>query len=217
MYKIILLIAFACAVFACKKDNNPNSGSTDNISRINASWDNENIIKTYSANQLNEFAEYSFSGVAGNYFGFISSFRINDKEKIEIRFGTLLSSHSSLTHEEILTIISPGSKNFGSLGAYSSYPQLKPGCAEIAFTDKNSTRWCSTHISERQTDYGIETNVEIDQPQSEFVIDKVKKVPVSKNEGYLVTGHFVCTLYEVNDEHQKKIKGNFSGIVSNSN
>jgi|GEM_PF-6783089 len=218
MYRLIIVIVVACIGMSCKKELSKNLGDQVSIASIDLTSDDENIIKDYAPRQPNEFSQYSFGGFAGNYFGYVSSFRISEKEKIEIRFGTVLSQNSMLTSKETLMLISPGKKNFGSLGVYSSYPQIKPGCAEIAFTDKKSTRWSSTKITERQTSYGIKTTVEISQPGSEFIIDKVLDITVSDTiPGYRVTGHFTCRIYEVNGQRTKHLKGNFSGIIGNSN
>jgi hypothetical protein len=209
---------FVCAVAACKKELSQHTDPAAAVSSIVVSCDDENIVKEYSPNSHNDFSQYSFGGVAGTYFGYISSFKINNKENIEIRFGTLLSQHNVLSNEETMELIAPGTRDYGSLGVYSSYPQIKPNRAEIAFTDKKSVRWSSTRIKEKQTEYGIEAEVEITQPHGEFVVDKIKDMLISDTaKGYMVSGHFKCMVFEVNGKRSKEMKGNFSGVVSNSN
>jgi hypothetical protein len=206
-----------CAGYGCKKENKTTvAPKADNISEIVATCDDgEDLSKTYSPNEVNEFSEYSFSGVAGTYFGYRSSFQFNEKAKIDISFGTILTINPSLTDADILALISPGEKIFGSLGSYTSYPKLLPNRVEIAYTDKKSERWCSTSIMEKQMSWGTDTQVEINQSGSSFVIDKVNAIRISSEaSGYRVQGHFDCYLYEVNGKHKKKMKGSFSGVIS---
>ena len=214
---LIAVVFIVCAGYGCKKENKQSvAPSSDNTSEIVATCDDgEDLSKTYSQNETNEFSEYSFSGVAGTYFGYRSSFKFNEKAKIDISFGTILTSGPALTEADILVLIAPGEKTFGSLGSYTSYPKLLPNRVEIAYTDKHSERWCSTTITETQKDWGTDTQVEIKQNGSTFVIDKISQVELSASaSGYRVQGHFDCYLYEVNGKHKKKIKGSFSGVIS---
>lgn len=215
-----LLIAVAiilCSLYGCKKENKVSAAAdAESTSEIVASCDDgEDLSKTYSPNETNEFSEYSFGGVAGTYFGYRSTFVFNEKAKIDISFGTILSTNTSLTSADILSLVSPGEKLFGSLGSYTSYPKLVPNRVEIAFTDDKSHRWCSTSITEKQTSWGVETQVEVKQAGSEFTVDKVTPVQLKDSRsGFRVKGHFDCILYEVNGKHHKKIKGSFTGVIS---
>ncbi|MEO8584367.1 MAG: hypothetical protein ABI415_11250 [Flavitalea sp.] len=213
---LIAVVILLCVCQGCKKENNSSVPATpDNTSEIVATCDDgDNLSKTYSQNEANDFSEYSFSGVAGTYFGYRSTFNFNEKAKIDISFGTILTADGALSNADVLKLIAPGEKAFGSLGSYTSYPKLLPNRVEIAYTDKKSQKWCSTMITEKQTSWGIDTQTEIRQEGSSFVIDKVASIQLTTGQGYRIQGHFECQLYELNGRHNKKIKGSFSGVIS---
>lgn len=217
MYKTILLMAMLGSLGACKKEYSLKADPTKTTS-IDLVYDGEDIIRRYDANKPNDFAQYSFGGVAGTYFGYISSFTIDDHQKLEIRLGTMLSQHSTLSREESLELLSPGKRHFGSLGVFTSYPQIKANCAEVAYTDDSDIRWSSTRITEKHTDYGIEALVDIVQPQGQFIVDSVASTTISDTlAGFHVQGHFNCTLYEVNGQRTKAMEGSFVSVVSDAN
>lgn len=161
----------------------------------------------------NYYSLYSFEGVAGLYFGCTSTFKMNEKSSLDITFGTELTTELKITDKSFEQLIREGERSFGSLGAFSSFPAIEPEKVEIAYTDKNSKRWCSTRITEKITEDGIETSIKLDQNNSSFKIDDIQK---NDDDGstYRIKGHFECYLYEVNGNAKFKIKGNFSGKVS---
>ena len=164
--------------------------------------------------ERNEHAVYSFLGVSGLYFGCSSSF-MSDNETLEFIIGTNKTTNLKFTLEEFQELIQPGERQFGSLGAFNTFPERFSNKVEIAFTDKKGRTWCSTRITEKKTNHGIETSIKIDQEKSEFFIDDVHKFEIAaEKEGYRLKGRFECTLYEVNGNAKKKIKGDFTGIVA---
>jgi hypothetical protein len=117
--------------------------------------------------------------------------------------------------KEFEELIQPGERHFGSLGAFTTYPERFPDKVEISYTDKRGKRWSSTRITEKRTNDGIETSVKLDQPHGEFILEDAHKIEIAaETEGYRLKGKFECTLYEVNGKAKKKIKGNFLGIVA---
>ena len=166
------------------------------------------------ATEKNEHAVYSFLGVSGLYFGCSSSFR-SDNEILEFIIGTNKTHNLKFTREEFEELIQAGERQFGSLGAFNTFPERFSNKVEIAFTDKRGKMWCTTHITEKKTTHGLETSIKIDQQKSEFYIDDVHKFEIAaEKEGYRLKGRFECTLYEVNGNAKKKIKGDFTGIVA---
>lgn len=179
-----------------------NTDSTDNL---------EDLAEI----EKNEHSVYSFGGVRGTYFGCMSSFKGKKDVNLAITLGTNLTKGTYFTQQEFEHLIRTGKREFGSLGAFSSYPALDSGRVEISYTDKDNRRWCSTQITERNSDHGTETVVKIEQKKAVFTIGSVHKVEIgAEREGYRLKGYFDCTLYEVNGKAKKKIKGNFSGIVA---
>lgn len=183
-------------------DSIPNDSAPDNTQgEINGSDENEHAV-------------YSFMGVSGVYFGCISTFKTKS-ESLQFILGTNLTTNLAFTQQEFEELIQPGSRDFGSLGAFTSYPERKPGKVEIAYTDKHGRRWCSTRITEKKNGHTTETSVKIEQSQATFVIEDAHKFELSADtEGYRVKGQFSCTLYEVNGDAKKKIKGNFTAVVA---
>lgn len=164
--------------------------------------------------ERNEHAVYSFLGVSGLYFGCSSSF-LSDSETLEFIIGTNKTTNLKFTREEFEELIQPGERQFGSLGAFNTFPERFSNKVEIAFTDKKGKMWCTTRITEKKTNHGIETSIKIDQEKSEFYIDDVHKFEIAaEKEGYRLKGRFECTLYEVNGNAKKRIKGDFTGIVA---
>jgi hypothetical protein len=184
--------------------NNPGSDNGDGTD-----GGNEDI----SGSEVNEHAVYTFMGVSGLYFGCSSSFK-TDKETLEFIFGTSKTTNLAFTQEEFEQLIHIGDRQFGSLGAFSSFPERFSGKVEIAYTDNHGRRWCTTRIKEKKTRDGVETRVEIDQ-DGEFYLDEAHKIEIAaETEGYRLKGHFSCTLYEVNGSAKRKLKGDFTGIVA---
>ena len=199
-------------------DSTGHPGSNENPPDTSGTGDNENPVATdqgdISQSETNEHAVYSFMGVSGVYFGCSSTFKY-EKESLEFILGTSMTSNLTFSRAEFEELIHPGSREFGSLGAFTTYPQRNSDRVEIAYTDKNGRRWCSTRITEKKTGNGVETTVEIDQKKAEFVVDDIHKFEIAaETEGYRINGHFSCTLYEVNGKAKKKIKGDFTGIVA---
>ena len=216
MSKIIIIVIMVCMGYACRKDTGQTVFNRDTTSEIEVTSDNENITREYLPSEENECSQYNFSGVGGNYFGFTSSYKISNKGTIDITYGTLRSVHTTLTDQDILAFIQPGERIYGSLGAFTSYPQLYPNCAEVSFTDKKKTRWCSTKITEHKDEEDILVDVRVDQPkQSRFIIEKVTEISLPNNKkGFRIIGYFNCVMYEVSGENHKKMKGKFSGIIT---
>lgn len=162
----------------------------------------------------NHHSVYTFMGIAGTYFGCTSTFKTR-KETLQFTFGTNLTRNVTFTQQEFEELISPGERVYGSLGAFTSFPQRNPGKVEIAYTDKNGRRWASTRITENKKGDDIETSVKVEQHKAKFVIEDAHKFELNADtEGYRLTGHFECTLYEVNGKAKKKIKGSFAGVVA---
>lgn len=162
----------------------------------------------------NKHSVYTFMGVSGTYFGCSSTFRTH-KETLQFTFGTNLTRNVTFTQQEFEELIAPGERVYGSLGAFTSFPERNPGKVEIAFTDKNGRRWSSTHITENKKGDDIETTVKVEQHKAKFVIEDAHKFELSADtEGYRLRGKFECTLYEVNGKAKKKIKGTFAGVVA---
>ena len=175
----------------------PNDGSSEEISR----------------SEENVHSVYTFMGVSGVYFGCSSTFK-TDKESLEFIFGTSKTTNLTFTREEFEQLIHVGDRQFGSLGAFTSYPQRLADKVEIAYTDKHGRRWCSTRIREKKTGQGVEATVEIDQ-DGEFYLEEAHKFEIAaETEGYRLKGRFECTLYEVNGNAKRKMKGDFTGIVA---
>jgi hypothetical protein len=198
-----------CTLFAvgCKKES---------ASRQRAGTDIEMQVgdDRFSGAEENHHDMYSFGGMLGLYYGCSSVFRISGNESIEITLGTSLTNHSEVQEDDFVQLLQPGERSFGSLGSFTTYPQMKPGKVEIAFTDKDSKRWCSTRIVEKEVDGRIDANIFLEQPEGKFFIDDVKELTAEDGHGYRIRGHFDCFLYEVNGQAKKKIKGNFQGVVS---
>jgi hypothetical protein len=221
--KQLIIPVMLCALLAqsCKKEESIQNTNVDNSSKVEFDLDGETITKIYSSNKLNEFSGYFFGGVAGNYFGYTTSFDIEENGKMQITFGTALTASSKLTEQEFISLIAPGDKIFGSLGAYGTFPQIKPNRVEIAFRDKKSRKWCSTKIREKErhdedddNENSSQFTVEIIQPDGWFKVDKIDKIEVSADkEGYRVRGRFNCMLYQVNGSAKKHVQGSFVGVV----
>lgn len=204
----------ACIGPSCKKENSQASVVV-NKAEVIAELDGEPI---QMANKANTCSMYTFGGVAGNYFGVHSNYEISSKVGFEITFGTGLTKNSSISDKEFASLIAVGEKDYGSLGSFTTNPQLKSNRVEIAYKDKEERRWCSTQITEKQTRHGIETSVKIEQKNSKFFIDEIERTTSAENiNGYKVKGRFECFLYEVNTKAKKKMKGNFTGIVYQNN
>src|SRR5687767_807886 len=182
---------------ACNKDigrtvNDPNapllSVSVENIEDSTSSGNdlpdegnpggngdgNSEGVEEISGTDQNEHAVYSFLGVSGLYFGCSSSFK-SDNETLQFIIGTSKTTNLKFTREEFEQLICTGERFYGSLGAFNTFPERFPNKVEIAYTDKNGRRWCSTRITEKTTNNGIETMVRIEQSRSEFIIDDVHK------------------------------------------
>jgi hypothetical protein len=198
-----------CTLFAvgCKKES---------ASRLRAGTEIEIQVGNdrISGAEENHHDMYSFGGMLGLYYGCSSVFRISGNESIEITLGTSLTNHSEVQEDDFVQLLRPGERSFGSLGSFTTFPQMKPGKVEIAFTDRDSKRWCSTRIVEKAVDGKIDASVFLEQPESKFFIDEVKDLTAENSHGYRIRGHFDCVLYEVNGSAKKKIKGNFQGVVS---
>jgi hypothetical protein len=189
--------------------SNPVGNGSDD-SDVNSGNENEQI----SSPEVNEHAVFTFYGISGQYFGCSSTFK-KGKEVLQFIFGTGNTTNLSFTKQEFEQLIHPGERHYGSLGAFTTYPQRFSDKVEIAYTDKQGRRWCSTRITEKKTNDGIETSVNIDQSDAEFIIEDAHKFEIAaETEGYRLKGKFECMLYEVNGKAKKKIKGDFSGVVA---
>jgi hypothetical protein len=198
-----------CILFAgsCKKES-------ANRQRAGADIEVQVGDDRISGAEENHHDMYSFGGVLGLYYGCSSVFKTSGNESIEITLGTSLTKHSEVQEDDFIQLVQPGERSFGSLGSFTTFPQMKPGNVEIAFTDRDTKRWCSTRIVEKKIDGRIDASVFVEQPDSKFFIDDVKDLSAEGGHGYRIRGHFDCFLYEVNGSAKKKIKGNFQGAVS---
>jgi len=194
-------------------DSTNNDGGTNNgggTGNGSSEPGNEEI----SGSEKNEHSVYTFLGVSGLYFGCATTFK-SDDETLEFTFGTSKTTNQNFTQEEFEELIHTGERHYGSLGAFTTYPERFSDRVEIAYTDKLGKRWCSSRITEKNTRNGIETSVMIDQSDGEFILEDAHKVEIAaETEGYRLKGKFKCTLYEVDGKAKKKIKGEFLGIVA---
>lgn len=215
MKKIVaILMLLACIAPACKKEKSANA-ETESKTLASFELDGEQVSINYPGNEVNQCSMYSFGGWAGNYFGVSSMFQARDKIRLDIVFGTFLSKNTELTEEEFVGLIAPGERKYGSLGSFNSNPELHPNKVEIALTDKQAKRWCSTEITEKETADGPETVVNVEQEESKFVIEQIEHMLDSQNKScYRISGKFSCFVYEVNGKAKKKMKGKFTGILS---
>lgn len=186
----------------------------DDVDSTNTADSTDNL-EDLAAIEENNHSVYTFGGVRGTYFGCMSSFRGKKDVNLAITLGTNLTKGTYFSQAEFEDLIRTGKREFGSLGAFSSYPGLDSGRVEISYTDKDNRRWCSTQITERNSDHGPETVVKVEQKKAVFTLQSVHKVEIgAEREGYRLKGYFDCVLYEVNGKAKKKIKGNFSGLVA---
>jgi len=240
MKKLMLFIMLVMCSIACQKDlNRAENNETEphfsmdvqTVDDIDGGDDDNNDDSTnngggtgdgpsdteneeISGSEKNEHSVYTFLGVSGLYFGCTSTFK-SDKETLEFIFGTSKTTKQNFTQEEFEELIHIGERHYGSLGAFTTYPERFSDKVEIAYTDKHGKRWCSSRITEKKTRNGIETSVKIDQLNGEFILEDAHKVEIAaETEGYRLKGKFNCTLYEVNGKAKKKIKGDFLGIVA---
>ncbi|HLA52192.1 MAG TPA: hypothetical protein VK618_02760 [Flavitalea sp.] len=217
MYKQIIgsmLLLFALS--GCRKQNDLSYAVTEAETVLQFSIDGADLTQEIADPEKNVCSGFLFGGSAGYYFGRTTGFQVNANSAVDITFGTGRTPHAAVSQVEFEKLIAPGTRTYGSLGAFNSYPGLKSGCVEISFIDKHNTRWASTHIQEKQTSYGIDAAVTVKQPGGEFIIESIElqqRAPLR----YLVKGHFKCLLFEVNGEKQKKIKGQFRAFVDNIN
>ncbi len=217
MYKQIIgsmLLLFALS--GCRKQNDLSYSITETETVLQFSIDGADLTQEIADPDKNVCSGFLFSGSAGYYFGRTTAFLVNENSAVDITFGTGRSPHASVSNAEFEKLIAPGTRTYGSLGAFNSYPALKSGCVEISFIDKHNTRWASTQIQEKHTSYGIDAAVTVEQPDGEFVIESIEpqqRAPLR----YLVKGHFKCVLFEVNGKNQKKFKGKFRAFVDNIN
>ncbi len=212
MKQFFVLIILLVVLQGCRKEHSSDAEPEDRY-EVAFELDGEKVYMTYSADEANEYSMYMFGGMAGNYFGVGCEFKINERASVTITLGTMLTPSTRLTDPNLLHLVAPGERQYGSLGAFSSYPARDSNRVEIAYTDKQSRRWCSTRMKEKHTHSGIETDVQVKQPQGKFTIEEVEKVMLPAGEtGYRVSGYFDCFLYEVNGHAKKRMKGNFVGV-----
>jgi hypothetical protein len=221
---VIFFMLVAILDLACEKELSRTVKKEDqpevNIDFANAedsigSNDSTEDLEGLSDIERNDHGIYTFGGVAGTYFGCTSSFKSSHQENLEITFGTSLTKSTTFSQSEFELLIHPGERKYGSLGSFTTFPVIDSGLVEIAYTDRHGRRWCSTQISERNGDNGVEASVKVDQNKSSFEIEDIHKVEIaSETEGYRLKGKFSCTLYEVNGKGKKRLKGYFTGIVA---
>ncbi len=214
MKKIVVAIMLgALFMVSCKKEY---SRTIDQKDEPQVSFDigGEKVEIIYSGENPNECSTYSFGGYAGNYFGIRSTFELSNQVNLQISFGTILSENTILTEDKLLQLLAKGEKKYGSLGSFTTYPEMKSGKVEIAYTDKKSSRWCSTEITETQTESGLRVFVDVEQPNSSFVINEVEKINMYGKDCFRVRGNFDCFVYQINSRDKKKMKGNFVSLLS---
>lgn len=210
---MFLIMLSALFIVSCKKEQSRTIDQKDE-SQVSFDIDGEKVEIIYSGEEINECSTYSFGGYAGTYFGIRSVFEMNNKANMQISFGTVLSQSTKLTETELLQLIAKGERTYGSLGSFTTHPEMKAGKVEIAYTDKESARWCSTQITEVPTDSGLEVSVNVKQHNSSFIINEVEKIKLSSGKDcFRVRGNFDCVVYEINSKAKKKMKGNFVGFL----
>ncbi len=217
VFYFLSLVLFVFLVHSCKKEYSeyiPEDKKPALQLSLGDDTADGSPLQEYTVSE-NTSSTYFFGGYAGNYFGVRSYFKMNRNAELEISFGTTLTQNPALTEAEFLDLVAPGAKEFGSLGAFHSYPQMKPGKAEIAFTDKNSVRWCSSTIEDKPTRHGVETVVKIRQPNGSIRVEEIQKLDIGPDAGkFLVKGTFDCLMYEVGGRGKKNMKGQFAGVYS---
>jgi hypothetical protein len=213
MRKITALAVLIAVIFqACRKENSATT-KPENRTQASIEIDGETVAASYNGNDVNNCEVYSFIGSAGYYYGVSPVFDMSSNEELRITFGTLLTDSSSLTEQDFLKLVKKGDRTFGSLGAFNSYPALDSNKVEVAFTDKNGQKWCSTEIIEQRVGNDIEATVKVHQPEGKFEVKEVEKVSMESGTGFRLKGNFKCFIYEVNGKRSKKMKGEFTGIV----
>jgi hypothetical protein len=213
MKKVIIIFVVAGLFgLSCKKELSHNISKEDEP-EVEVIAEDGGAIDDLSKVEKNDHSLYTFGGVAGLYFGCTSTFKMSGKGSLDITFGTELTTELKVTQRAFEQLIKEGDRSFGSLGSYTTFPGIDSAKVEIAYTDKNSKRWCSTRITEKLTSDGMETSVKLDQNQSTFKIDSIQRMN-DDNGSYRLKGHFECFLYEVNGDAKIKIKGHFQGVVS---
>ncbi len=209
----ILCIGIVGGSLACKKEKSGVIIEKDDA-QVSFELGDEKIDIAYPLDKPNAYRTYSFGGFSGNYFGIRSIFELDRNVNLQITLGTIASKNTSLSKEEFEQLIVPGKRSFGSLGSYSSYPEMKNGKVEIAFTDAELSRWCSTKILEKKTDRGLKVHVEVEQQGSDFTITNVEQVRMEDAKVYYrIKGNFDCMVYKVNSKVNKRLKGNFVGLL----
>jgi hypothetical protein len=210
---VVAIMLAALFIISCKKEHSKTIEQKDDP-QVSFDIDGEKVEVVYSEENPNQCSSYSFGGYAGNYFGIRSVFEMSNKENMQISFGTVLSQSTQLTEKELLQLIAPGERVYGSLGSFTTHPEIKAGKVEIAYTDKKSSRWCSTRITETMTNSGLKVSVDVRQDNSSFVVNEVEKVHLNNGKNaYRVKGDFNCFIYEVNSKAKKKMKGSFVGFL----
>lgn len=210
---VFLIMLGALFIVSCKKEHSRTVDQKDE-SLVSFDIDGETVEIIYSGEETNECSTYSFGGYAGTYFGIRSVFEMSNKENMQISFGTVLSQNIKLTENELLQLVAKGERTYGSLGSFTTYPEMKAGKVEIAYTDKKSSRWCSTQITETPTDSGLEVSVNVKQHNSSFIINDVEKIKLNSGKDcFCVKGNFDCFVYEINSKAKKKMKGKFVGYL----
>lgn len=215
MRKLFVLLMLSAVLQGCRKEHSSGVEKEDGYA-VTFELDGEKVDMAYGINEVNEHSMYMFGGMAGNYFGVGCEFHISERAAVTITLGTLLTPSTQLSEVNLLQLLAPGERNYGSLGAFASYPARDSNCVEISYTDKQARRWCSTGMKEKRTHNGVETIVQIKQPEGKFIIKEVEKTALSSGDtGYRVSGYFDCFLYEVNGQARKKMKGHFIGMFCN--
>lgn len=211
---VFFVMLYALLMATCKKEHSQTLSNEEDEPQVTFNIDGEQIAIAYDGEKANESSVYSFGGYAGNYFGIRSLFQMNEKVHLQITFGTTLTQSTSMTEEVLKQLIAPGKRIYGSLGSFTTHPELKAGKVEIAYTDKKSVRWCSTEITELTTDSGIDIQVNVEQPGSHFNINKIERIKLNDGKiAYRVKGNFDCFIYQVNKKGKKIMKGNFTGLI----
>ncbi len=211
---VYLFCITAMSYVSCKKEMSGVMPYKDDA-QVSFQLGDEKIEITYPLDKPNQYEPYSFGGFSGQYFGIRSIFELNRNVNLQITLGTLLSKNTTLSKEEFEQLIAPGERVYGSLGSYTSFPEIKNGKVEIAFTDSELGRWCSTQITERQTDDGVRIIVKVEQEESSFIITDVEQTYIGDDKKiyYRIKGSFDCMVHKVNAKAKKRMKGDFIGLL----
>ena len=212
MKRFIIILFIVSMLCSCRKEQ---SGTAGNVaaSEINFTCGNEALTYLKSG-KTNNISYYQFGGNAGNYFGLAADFTFSPSSTMQLLFGSIITSDYFLTEENVSRLLSPGRKSWGSLGAFNAHPGIQQGAVEIAYTDDDGQRWCSTIQKEYENNGRLQTKVTL--PRVGYLAVDTAFVNESThglNPSFWVKGTVNTMLYEVNGDRQLPLAGTFCALV----